>query len=54
MNKDLVELRKKNLEQLNSELIATRQEQFNLRIKHNWMKLISWMLQEKKLLGLRL
>lgn len=34
MNKDLVELRKKNLEQLNSELIATRKEQFNLRIKH--------------------
>jgi len=34
MNKELLELRKKNLEQLNSELIATRQEQFNLRIKH--------------------
>lgn len=33
MNKDLLELRKKNLDQLNSELIATRQEQFNLRIK---------------------
>ena len=28
------ELRKKNIDQLNAELVATRQEQFNLRIKH--------------------
>ena len=34
MNKELQELRKKNFEQLNAELVATRQEQFNLRIKH--------------------
>ena len=34
MNKELQELRKKNIDQLNAELIATRQEQFNLRIKH--------------------
>ena len=32
MNKELQELRKKNFEQLNAELVATRQEQFNLRI----------------------
>ena len=34
MNKVLQELRKKNIDQLNAELVATRQEQFNLRIKH--------------------
>jgi large subunit ribosomal protein L29 len=34
MNKELQELRKKNIDQLNAELLATRQEQFNLRIKH--------------------
>ena len=34
MNKELQELRKKNFEQLNAELVATRQDQFNLRIKH--------------------
>ncbi|NCX34182.1 MAG: 50S ribosomal protein L29 [Proteobacteria bacterium] len=34
MNKELQDLRKKNLEQLDAELLATRQEQFNLRIKH--------------------
>ena len=34
MNKELQELRKKNFDQLNAELVATRQEQFNLRIKH--------------------
>ena len=34
MNKELQELRKKNIDQLNAELVATRQEQFNLRIKH--------------------
>ena len=34
MNKELQELRNKNFEQLNAELVATRQEQFNLRIKH--------------------
>jgi large subunit ribosomal protein L29 len=58
MNKDLLELRKKNLDQLNSELIATRQEQFNLRIKHKTGQLnetnLVKCLQEKKLLGLKL
>ena len=34
MNKVLQELRKKDIDQLNVELVATRQEQFNLRIKH--------------------
>ena len=34
MKKELQELRKKNIDQLNAELVATRQEQFNLRIKH--------------------
>ena len=34
MNKELQELRKKNIDQLNAELVATRQEQFNLRIRH--------------------
>jgi large subunit ribosomal protein L29 len=34
MNKELQDLRKKNLEQLDVELLATREEQFNLRIKH--------------------
>ena len=34
MNKELQDLRKKNLEQLDAELLATREEQFNLRIKH--------------------
>ena len=34
MNKELQELRKKNIDQLNAELVASRQEQFNLRIKH--------------------
>ena len=34
MNKELQELRKKNIDQLNADLVATRQEQFNLRIKH--------------------
>ena len=34
MNKELQELRKKNIDKLNAELVATRQEQFNLRIKH--------------------
>ena len=34
MNKEWQELRKKNIDQLNAELVATRQEQFNLRIKH--------------------
>ena len=34
MNKELQELRKKNIDQLNAELVAKRQEQFNLRIKH--------------------
>ena len=34
MNKVLQELRKKDIDQLNAELVDTRQEQFNLRIKH--------------------
>jgi len=34
MNKELQELRRKDIDQLNAELVATRQEQFNLRIKH--------------------
>ena len=34
MNKVLQELRKKDIDQLDAELVATRQEQFNLRIKH--------------------
>ena len=34
MNKDLVDLRKKNLEQLNAELTTARESQFGLRIKH--------------------
>ena len=34
MNKVLKDLRKKNLEQLNAELIVVREEQFGLRIKH--------------------
>jgi large subunit ribosomal protein L29 len=34
MSKELVDLRKKNLEQLNAELISARESQFVLRIKH--------------------
>jgi large subunit ribosomal protein L29 len=34
MNKELVDLRKKNLEQLSAELISARESQFGLRIKH--------------------
>ena len=34
MNKELVDLRKKNLEQLNAELFSARESQFGLRIKH--------------------
>ena len=34
MNKELVDLRKKNLEQLNAELLYARESQFGLRIKH--------------------
>ena len=34
MNKELVDLRKKNLEQLNAELISVRESQLGLRIKH--------------------
>ncbi|MAV60748.1 MAG: 50S ribosomal protein L29 [Gammaproteobacteria bacterium] len=34
MNKELVDLRKKNIEQLNAELISARESQFGLRIKH--------------------
>jgi|TARA_B000000477_G_C5970505_1_gene176156 large subunit ribosomal protein L29 len=34
MNKELVDLRKKNLEQLDAELMSARESQFGLRIKH--------------------
>ena len=34
MNKDLIDLGKKNLEQLDAELISAREAQFGLRIKH--------------------
>ena len=34
MNKDLADLRKKNVEQLDAELISARESQFGLRIKH--------------------
>ena len=34
MSKELVDLRKKNLEQLNAELISARESPFGLRIKH--------------------
>ena len=34
MSKTLIDLRKKNVEQLNAELIAERESQFSLRIKH--------------------
>ena len=33
MSKEILELRKKNLEQLDAELAASRESQFNLRIK---------------------
>ena len=34
MNKVLKELKKKNLDQLNTELMTARESQFRLRIKH--------------------
>ena len=34
MSKEILELRKKNLEQLDAELAASRESQSNLRIKH--------------------
>ena len=34
MNKALIDLRKKNIDQLNAELISERESQFSLRIKH--------------------
>ena len=34
MSKELVDLRKKDLEQLYAELISARESQFGLRIKH--------------------
>ena len=34
MSKELAELRKKNMQQLDAELIAVRESQFGLRIKH--------------------
>ena len=34
MNKELIDLRKKDIDQLNAELISERESQFSLRIKH--------------------
>ena len=34
MNKELIDLRKKNIDQLNAELLSERESQFSLRIKH--------------------
>jgi|TARA_B110000444_G_scaffold136723_1_gene128340 large subunit ribosomal protein L29 len=34
MSKELLDLRKKNIEQLGAELATSRQDQFTLRIKH--------------------
>ena len=34
MDKDLIDLRKKDLDQLNQELESVRAEQFTMRIKH--------------------
>ena len=34
MSKEILDLRNKNLEQLDAELAASRESQFNLRIKH--------------------
>ena len=34
MNKELADLRKKNLEKLDAELLDARESQFGLRIKH--------------------
>ena len=34
MSKDLADLRKKNMQQLDAELISARESQFGLRIKH--------------------
>ena len=34
MCKELAELRKKNMQQLDAELISVRESQFSLRIKH--------------------
>ena len=39
MNKELVALRKKNLEQLNAEILSARESQFWLRIKHKTCQL---------------
>ena len=34
MKKELIDLRKKNIEQLDAELLSARETQFGLRIKH--------------------
>ena len=34
MSKELIDLRKKNLDQLNQDLASVRAEQFTMRIKH--------------------
>ncbi len=41
MSKELADLRKKNVDQLGAELVAARESQFNLRIKHK-----TWQLKE--------
>ena len=34
MSKEIIDLRKKNLEKLDSDLISAREDQFGLRMKH--------------------
>ena len=54
MNKELADLRKKNLEQLNAELISARESQFGLRIKHKTGQLneTSELVKDKKKIAL--
>ena len=56
MSKELAELRKKNMQQLDAELISVRESQFGLRIKHKTGQLnetSELMKMRKKLLRLR-
>jgi large subunit ribosomal protein L29 len=39
MSKELIDLRKKDIKQLDAELAASRQAQFSLRIKHKTAQL---------------
>ena len=39
MNKEIIDLRKKKIDQLNAELISAREAQFSLRIKHKTSQL---------------